>query len=108
MVSLMPGYSSCNACAITCEEECQKACFPSLSFQVYKTKLPSVVNGVTVSTVVPLKFAEITLRAKPSLILKATSCGVIPEAYSRTDPSGNVILIIFLLNLLRKYTKEIC
>src|SRR5690554_404950 len=108
MVNLMPGYSSCKACAITCEVECQKAVLPSSLFHVYKTKLPSVVKGVTVSTVVPLKLAEITLRAKPSLMLKATSCGVMPEAYSRTEPSGNVILIIFKLNLSGKYTKEIC
>src|SRR5690606_7529075 len=105
--NLIPGYISCKACAITCDVECQNAFLPSASFQVYNVKLPSVVKVVVVSTVVPLKFAEITLRAKPSLILKATSCGVTPEAYSRTEPSGNVILIILLLKFITQiYTKE--
>src|SRR5690606_41632358 len=47
--------------------------FPSWSFHVYKIKLPSVVRGVTVSIVWLLNFAEITLRAKPSLMSLATS-----------------------------------
>jgi hypothetical protein len=45
---------------------------PSASFQVYNIRLPSVVKGVVVSTVVPLKEAEITFLANPSLMLLAT------------------------------------
>ncbi len=56
-----------------------------------------MVKGVTVSTVVPLKDAEITFRANPSLMLLATSIGVTPVANSLTDPSGKVILIIIVV-----------
>ena len=80
-----------------CAEECQKAFLPSGLSQVYNVKLPSVVRGVTVSLVLPLKLAERTLRASPSLIEAAISAGVIPLWYSFTEPSGSVILIIFLL-----------
>jgi NADH:ubiquinone oxidoreductase subunit K len=47
-----------------------------------------------VSTIVPSKEAEITFLANPSLMLIATSIGVIPAANSLTDPSGKLILII--------------
>src|SRR5690606_41823962 len=93
MVNFIPGYNSSKACATTWEVECQKAVFPSLSFQLYRTSVPSAINGVTVSTVVPLNFAEIIFRARPSLMLLATSKGVVPFAYSLTFPSGSVILI---------------
>jgi hypothetical protein len=43
---------------------------------------------------VPLKEAEITFLANPSLMLLATSIGVMFGANSLTDPSGKVILII--------------
>src|SRR3970040_552817 len=79
---------------MTCEVECQKSFLPSASFHVYNIRLPSVVKGVVVSTVVPSKEAEITFRANPSLMLLATSIGVTSEANSLTDPSGKVILII--------------
>ena len=46
--------------------------------------------------IVPLKLAEITFRASPSLMLSATCLGVIPFSNSFTDPSGNVIFIIEL------------
>jgi hypothetical protein len=55
---------------------------------------PSVVNGVAVSIVVPLKAAEITFRANPSLMLLATSIGVELLANSLIEPSGSVIFII--------------
>ena len=80
--------------ANTCAEECQKAFFPSVSLKVYKIKEPSVVRGVEVSMVVPLKFAEITFLANPSLILFATSIGVLLLENSLIVPSGKVILII--------------
>jgi hypothetical protein len=64
----------------------QKA-FPFSSFHVYKIRLPSAVKEVVVSTVVPLKEAEITFLANPSLMLLATSIGVTPNANSLTDPS---------------------
>ena len=99
MVSLILGYNSSNACARICAEECQKAFFPSGFSQVYNTKLPSVCKGVTVSIVFPSKLAEITLRAKPSLILRAISAGVIPFLYSLTEPSGSVTFIIFYIVL---------
>ncbi|MNR94858.1 hypothetical protein D3C72_259790 [compost metagenome] len=96
-VNFIPGYISSRTCAITCEVECQNAFFPPSSFHVYKIRLPSVVKGVVVSTMVPLKEAEITFLANPSLMLLATSMGVIPGANSLTDPSGKVILIIFYI-----------
>jgi hypothetical protein len=40
---------------------------------MYKIRLPSAVKEVVVSTVVPLKEAEITFLANPSLMLLATS-----------------------------------
>jgi hypothetical protein len=79
---------------MTCEVECQKAFFPLSSFHVYNIRLPSVVKGVVVSIVVPLKEAEITFLANPSLMLLATSIGGTPDVNSLTDPSGKVILII--------------
>ena len=78
-------------------DECQKAFLPSGFSHVYNTKLPSVVRGVTVSIVLPLKAADNTLRAKPSLMLSATSAGVIPLLNSLIEPSGRVILIIFAI-----------
>src|SRR5690606_15575257 len=95
IVNLMPGYKSCNAGARTWADECQKAFFPSLSFHVYKIKLPSVVKGVTVSIVWLLNFAEITFRAKPSLMSLATSMAVMPALYALTEPSGKVMFIMF-------------
>src|SRR5690606_13613231 len=94
IVSLALGYNSSIACAKTWAEECQKAFLPSSLFHVYKTNEPFVVNGVTVSTVVSLKLAEITFRANPSLMLLATSIGVTFIGNSFTLPSGNVICII--------------
>ena len=94
MVSLIPGYNSSSACAKIWAEECQKACFPSSSRQVYRVRVPSVVSGVVVSTFVSLKEAEITFRASPSLILIATSIGVDPDSNCFTVPSGRVIPII--------------
>src|SRR5690606_6661379 len=94
IVRLMPGYNSSRACAKTWADECQKAFFPSLSFQVKSVKLPSSVKGVVVSTVVLLNEAESTFLAKPSLILCATSNGVVPCGYSRLLPSGNVMTIM--------------
>src|SRR5690606_32143915 len=91
IVSFTPGYNSSRAWATTWEVECQNAFLPSLSFQVKRINLPSSTNGVEVSIVISLNFAEITFLANPSLILLATSSGVVPLAYSFTDPSGNVI-----------------
>ena len=45
--------------------------------------------------VFPSAEAEMTLRAKPSLILRATSYGVTPSGYSFLLPSGKVISIMF-------------
>src|SRR5680860_220349 len=97
MVSLAPGYNISMACAITCDVECQNAFLPSLSFQVYNIRLPFDVKGVEVSKIVSLKFAEITFLAKPSLMLLATSIGVIPLSNSLTVPSGKLIFIMFLI-----------
>ena len=82
------------ASAKTCAEECQKAFLPSASLNVYKVNEPSVVNGVLVSMVLPLKFAEITFLANPSLMFFATSIGVLFITNSLIVPSGSVILII--------------
>ena len=82
------------ASAKTCADECQKAFLPAASLNVCNTKEPSVVKGVLVSMVVPLKVAEITFLAKPSLMLFATSIGVLFTANSLRLPSGKVILII--------------
>ena len=71
-------------------------------FHVNKVSDPSVVKGVLVSTVLPLNSAEITFLANPSLMSLATSIGVAFEANSLTLPSGNVILIIFLVNKAAK------
>jgi hypothetical protein len=79
---------------MTWEVECQNAFLPSLSFQVYKIREPSVVSGVLVSMVVPLKLADNTFRANPSLMLSATSIAVEFFSNSFTEPSGSVILII--------------
>src|SRR5690606_15439 len=95
MVNFMAGYNPCNACAKSWADECQKAFLPSLSFHVYKIKLPSVVRGVTVSIVWSLNFAEITFRAKPSLMSLATSMAVMPVLYALTEPSGKVMFIMF-------------
>ena len=57
-----------------------------MSFHVNKTSAPSVVKEVSVSIVVSLKEAEITFLAKPSLILKATACGVTPLSKLLTEP----------------------
>src|SRR5690606_7326023 len=105
MVSFTPGYNSSKAWATTWDVECQNAFLPSASFQVKSTSLPSSVNGVTVSTMVSLNFAEITFLANPSLMLLATSIGVVPLENSFTDPSGNVIFI--MLYSLNKSTKII-
>ena len=95
MVNLMPGNISCNACATTCDVECQKAFLPSVSFHVYKVRLPSWVRGVVVSMVVSLNLAEMTLRANPSLILLAMAMGVVPRSTCLMAPSGSLMLIIF-------------
>ena len=61
---------------------------------MYNVRLPLVVNKVEVSTVVSLNLAEITFRAKPSLISLATSDTVRLCLKDLTLPSGNVMLII--------------
>ena len=67
---------------------------PSASFQVYNTRLPSVVNSVVVSIVVVLYEAEITFLANPSLILFSNIHRSYTFANSLTEPSGKVTLII--------------
>ena len=75
-------------------EECQKAAFPSSSFQVKSFKSPLVSRVVEASTMVSLNRAESTFLANPSLISLATSKTVSSFSYLRTDPSGRVIAII--------------
>ena len=73
MVNFASGYKAKILCAKIWAEECQKAVFPSSSFQVKRRKSPSVSIRVADSTVLLLNCAERTLRAKPSLMSLAIS-----------------------------------
>jgi hypothetical protein len=94
--NLTPGYNNSNASANKCAEECHKVDLPSGSLKVKSVNVASVSMGNVASFTLPLSFAESTFRANPSLILCATSRGVIPFLYSLTEPSGNVIFIIYV------------
>jgi hypothetical protein len=74
---------------MTCEVDA-KSFFPFSSFHVYNKT--AIRRQRVVSTVVPLKEAEITFLANPSLMLLATSIEL--RLTLLTNPSGKVILII--------------
>src|ERR1043165_3528268 len=95
-----PGYRLSTASAIRWAEECQKGNLPSFSSKVNKLREAPVEMGPVASHTSPFTFAANTFRANPSLIDFAISKPVVPSLYSRTFPSGKVILIILRLPFL--------
>ena len=85
-----------------CAEECQKLIFPSLSFQVCKVRVASVVIARFASQTSPFILAESTFRASPSEIPIAISIAEVPLSTCLILPSGRVMLIIrFVLKVAK-------
>src|SRR3954466_6622278 len=93
--NFVPGKSASSASAIRCAEECHNVDLPSASFIVSSTSFASSLIGRVASHTSPFTLAASTFLAKPSEMDCAICSAVVPFAYSRTEPSGRVILIIF-------------
>src|SRR3978361_1924015 len=99
MPNLVPGYKASSASAIRWADECQNVALPCKSFQVSNFTLASCSMGRLASQTWPSTSAANTFRANPSDIDCAICMEVIPLSYSRTEPSGSVILIIYNYDL---------
>ena len=103
IASFASGYNLFTASASTCEAVWRSAASPSLSFAVKIFKEQSSSTIVLKSTTSPLISPAQATLASPSLISNAISYTDLLSAYSFTEPSFNVIFIIFLLLPLLYY-----
>ena len=88
------GITQISAVMGSCAEECQKLIFPSLSFQVCRVRVESVVIALFASQTSPFTLADSTFRASPSEIPIAISMAEVPLFTCLILPSGRVMLII--------------
>ena len=72
---------------------------PSSSSHLYNLMEASEVMGRERSQVSPFTPIDNTSCASRELMLSAICSPVVPSAKGRTEPSGNVMLIILFLNL---------
>src|SRR5215216_279055 len=80
-------------------DECQKVDLPLTSFQVNSFTCESFSMARLASQTSPSTSAANTFLANPSEIDSAICMEVTPCSYSRTEPSGSVILIIYNYDL---------
>ena len=89
-----PGKTSRTAVARMCAAEWRSTSSASGSRSVRMASRVSPSSGRSRSHTVPSTFAASAARASPGPIASATARGVVPDATSRTLPSGRVTLIV--------------
>ena len=94
IVTCVPGNRACTACANMCAASWRISSSASGSFIVTISTDASPSNGRVRSRSSPLTRAAIAFLASELEMLCATSKGLAPVSYSRTEPSGRVIFIM--------------
>src|SRR4051794_2365054 len=87
---LAPGNSRVTASARTCAVEWRNTSRPSTVFGVTSCNSVSCASGRDRSIHSPSALAASAALARPSPIDAATSPAVVPDGYSRLEPSGSV------------------
>jgi hypothetical protein len=97
MEYLAPGNSWVTACAITCAVEWRRMWRPSSVESVTMATAAWSGSGRSRSNSAPSTVAATAALARRLPIDVATSPAVVPAAYSRSEPSGRVIVIWSLI-----------